>query len=733
MAGLDRTKLKIIAIIAMVCDHIAWGFVEFMSPMGQVMHIIGRFTLPIMCYFVAEGFRHTASKKRYIMRMAFFSVVSMLPFYLFFGELYEYRQNIIFDLLLGLLLLAVLEERDFCLWKKIVISSALFLISAVIGGWVIMPMLYILVFYYVKGFKKQAIWFCGLTVFLQVFLIVGMLLNQQLHFSHYQWPWYDKLYLLGFMLPLILLKYYNGQKGKEVGGRYFFYFFYPAHFLTLAFFKKLAAGCSIYEIYVGLHVISLLVCLAILFLVLAAKPSRGQSATVLLVSSGCIYTFGFLVEITSGNVGGFYAATLLEYFGECLLMVAFTMFVAEMCHREIPLFIYALEVLCGILILWLLFTTRENGIFYTSIASNEQGPFPRLSLEYGIGFLLFVLYLAVICICCMVICIISIRKSTGVERKRILCMLFAVICPWLPNAIRATGITGGYEVPCLGIMGAVILVGMALIKYGYFDSIALAGENALQHGQEGIMVVNNHGVITYLNQIMCEVFEKVSCKQKIEENETLKAIMEGKIKNLELEDKIYELRIEPLEEGGYLQGKMLWLLDVTKHHEMLEKISDLAHKDSLSGLFNRNYFISLLEEHLETGGSGSLYMMDLHHFRQVNDRFGHQVGDKIIQQFGEILRNRKEDSFSCRMGGDEFCLFYKDVIELKEVEYLAASIVKELKEAVTGEKYEELISVSLGIARILEPSERKFERLYSNADKALYVAKNRSDHNWYIL
>lgn len=333
----------------------------------------------------------------------------------------------------------------------------------------------------------------------------------------------------------------------------------------------------------------------------------------------------------------------------------------------------------------------------------------------------------------MVICIISIRKSTGVERKRILCMLFAVICPWLPNAIRATGITGGYEVPCLGIMGAVILVGMALIKYGYFDSIALAGENALQHGQEGIMVVNNHGVITYLNQRMCEVFEKVSCKQKIEENETLKAIMEGKIKNLELEDKIYELRIEPLKEGGYLQGKMLWLLDVTKHHEMLHKISDLAHKDSLSGLFNRNYFISLLEEHLETGGSGSLYMMDLHHFRQVNDRFGHQVGDKIIQQFGEILRNRKEDSFSCRMGGDEFCLFYKDVIELKEVEYLAASIVKELKEAVTGEKYEELISVSLGIARILEPSERKFERLYSNADKALYVAKNRSDHNWYIL
>ena len=98
-----------------------------------------------------------------------FAVVAALPFYLFFGDMYEYRQNIIFDLLLGLLLLAVLENKKFKLWQKVLLVVGLFALSITVGGWIIMPMLYILVFYYVKDFKKQAAWFCGLTVALEAF------------------------------------------------------------------------------------------------------------------------------------------------------------------------------------------------------------------------------------------------------------------------------------------------------------------------------------------------------------------------------------------------------------------------------------------------------------------------------------------------------------------------------------------------------------------------------------
>ena len=86
--GLTRAQLKYLAITAMVVDHTAWGFVEFMSPLGQIMHLFGRLTLPIMCFFVAEGYRHTSNLKKYILRMAVFALITIIPFYLFFNEEY---------------------------------------------------------------------------------------------------------------------------------------------------------------------------------------------------------------------------------------------------------------------------------------------------------------------------------------------------------------------------------------------------------------------------------------------------------------------------------------------------------------------------------------------------------------------------------------------------------------------------------------------------------------------
>ena len=77
---LNSNALKYIAIIAMLIDHIAWAFVPFSSALGQIMHLIGRFTAPIMCYFISEGYFHTKDVKKYIFRIGIFAIISQLPF-----------------------------------------------------------------------------------------------------------------------------------------------------------------------------------------------------------------------------------------------------------------------------------------------------------------------------------------------------------------------------------------------------------------------------------------------------------------------------------------------------------------------------------------------------------------------------------------------------------------------------------------------------------------------------
>ena len=73
--GLSAHTLKIIAIIAMTIDHIAWAFVDACSAAGILMHLVGRLTAPIMCFFIAEGYAHTRNANRYALRLDRKSVV----------------------------------------------------------------------------------------------------------------------------------------------------------------------------------------------------------------------------------------------------------------------------------------------------------------------------------------------------------------------------------------------------------------------------------------------------------------------------------------------------------------------------------------------------------------------------------------------------------------------------------------------------------------------------------
>lgn len=235
--GLSKVQLQLIAIAAMVTDHIAWGFMDNDKPVALIMHVFGRLTIPIMCFFIAEGFSHTRDIKKYVLRMAIFAAISILPFYLFFHEEYGYRQNIIFDELIALLALIAWKKADLKKPVRILLVILMFIISATLSGWPIMPVIYVLVFGLNDKFKDKAKLFCLFTCILVISVVTLIITNRMFHYMSYDWSMWQSIYLAGFMLALIPLSKYNGEKGELKLGRYFFYIFYPTHFMVLYLIK----------------------------------------------------------------------------------------------------------------------------------------------------------------------------------------------------------------------------------------------------------------------------------------------------------------------------------------------------------------------------------------------------------------------------------------------------------------------------------------------------------------
>lgn len=214
-------SLKIIAITAMFIDHV--GCIFFSDII--ILRIIGRLTLPIMAFFITEGYRKTSNIKKYMLRLGIFALITMLPYRLAFGSSFF---NILFNLLFGLIVLYITDKLH-KEWQKWIIV-VLFAFSAFFmhfdGMYTAVPLIYLMNKYrdnFKKMFVSVAILLFGISAIQAVLGITGI--DSSFLTNIFTWirPW--------ALISFIFIYKYNGQKGKGI--KYFFYAFYPAHLLFL--------------------------------------------------------------------------------------------------------------------------------------------------------------------------------------------------------------------------------------------------------------------------------------------------------------------------------------------------------------------------------------------------------------------------------------------------------------------------------------------------------------------
>ncbi len=238
--GLNSNALKMIAIIAMTIDHIAWlVFPDYPHEvLPVILHTIGRLTCPIMCYFIAEGYHYTKNIRKYTCRLFVFAVIShfayifasadfvdrksFIPFY--YGNILN-QTSVIWPLAWGLVMLRIVNsEKIPKQWVKTVLILLICLVTFP-SDWSCIASLCILAFGTNRGkLRTQSMW---LIIYVAIYATVYC----------FAIDWVYGLVQMGVVLAIPFIKLYNGERGKNPRVnkimKWFFYIYYPLHLAIL--------------------------------------------------------------------------------------------------------------------------------------------------------------------------------------------------------------------------------------------------------------------------------------------------------------------------------------------------------------------------------------------------------------------------------------------------------------------------------------------------------------------
>ena len=170
-------------------------------------------------------------------------------------------------------------------------------------------------------------------------------------------------------------------------------------------------------------------------------------------------------------------------------------------------------------------------------------------------------------------------------------------------------------------------------------------------------------------------------------------------------------------------------------NELIRMLNQQATTDGMTGLFNHTATIEKITHSLQYDNlkSAALFIIDIDHFKSINDNLGHDMGDLVIKDLAKLLtRTFRQSDIVGRIGGDEFLVFFSEFKNLQIVKEKAKILNQSFDKIYTKDTVVLPVSISIGVALYSETT-NNYESLFKNADLALYSVKKSKKNNYSIF
>jgi diguanylate cyclase (GGDEF)-like protein len=461
--------------------------------------------------------------------------------------------------------------------------------------------------------------------------------------------------------------------------------------------------------------------------------------------AAALYSFGYGLELFSNDLNSMIFWNAVQYLGLPFIPALWLVLALQYTARDALLKPLAFRLgifLIPILTLLIHYTNQYHHLYYLHQAYSARLPFPVLYLEKGPWYIVQFLFMAVCLLGANILYYSQYQKTTGLFRRQCLIMLLASLLPWLAALLDLLNLSPLHiDWGPFSITVSCVLFLLAFFKYRLFNLKPLAKDKIFQCTEDGLIILDAGNCIIDFNPSAAVILPVLGTNRLGDKAQDVfqgyPPVMESifEVKKTELtiaadqRQRHYSISTAPVvAERNEIIGWIVNINDITRYAEIMGQLNLLATKDDLTGISNRRYFlersVTELERLKRSGGPLSLIIFDLDFFKDINDTFGHQAGDCVLQAVANISRqNIRSFDLLGRFGGEEFIIFLPDTV-LSDAVKIADRLRQKIESlSVNYENRLITATVSLGVSGVNAVAGEDLNHFIKEADLALYQAK----------